>query len=83
MLATPSHRLPLASIYLQLNFYHNHVVKISLRYIPNDWDFPDDADSKESACSAGELGSTPGSGKSPGSPIITFLRSCNQLAQHY
>ena len=28
--------------------------------------FPDDSDGKESACSAGDLGSVPGSGRSPG-----------------
>ena len=31
-----------------------------------DSGFPGDLDSKESACSAGDLGSTPGSGRSPG-----------------
>ena len=34
-------------------------------YIP-DMSFPGGADSKESACSAGELGSIPGLGRSPG-----------------
>ena len=29
-------------------------------------EFPGGSDSKESACSAGDLGSVPGSGKSPG-----------------
>ena len=28
--------------------------------------FPSDSDSKESACNAGDLGSTPGLGRSPG-----------------
>ena len=28
--------------------------------------FPDDSDGKESACNAGDLGSIPGLGKSPG-----------------
>jgi len=31
-----------------------------------DSGFPGGLDSKESACSAGDLGSTPGSGRSPG-----------------
>ena len=30
------------------------------------WATPDGPDGKESACSAGDLGSIPGSGKSPG-----------------
>ena len=33
---------------------------------PPKWDFPNSSDSKESTCSAGELGSIPGSGRSPG-----------------
>jgi len=30
------------------------------------WGFPGSSDGKESACSAGDLGSIPGSGRSPG-----------------
>ena len=30
------------------------------------WDFPSGSDRKESACSSGDLGSVPGSGRSPG-----------------
>ena len=30
------------------------------------WGFPDGSVGKESACNAGDLGSTPGSGRSPG-----------------
>ena len=30
-----------------------------------NWSFPGDSDSKESACKAGDLGSIPGSGRSP------------------
>ena len=30
------------------------------------WGFPGDSDGKESACNAGDLGSVPGSGRSPG-----------------
>ena len=30
------------------------------------WGFPGDSDGKESACCAGDLGSIPGSGRSPG-----------------
>ena len=30
------------------------------------WGFPGSSDGKESACSAGDLGSIPGSGQSPG-----------------
>ena len=30
------------------------------------WGFPDGSDGKESACNAGDLGSIPGSGRSPG-----------------
>ena len=33
--------------------------------------FPGGSDSKESACNAGELGSIPGSGTSPGGGIAT------------
>ena len=33
--------------------------------------FPGGSDSKESACNAGELGSIPGSGRSPGGGIAT------------
>jgi len=35
------------------------------------WGFPDGSDSKESACNAGNLGSTPGSGRSPGERMAT------------
>ena len=39
-------------------------------------DFPDGLDCKESACTAGDLGSIPGSGKSPGegtgNPILQY-----------
>ena len=31
-----------------------------------NWDFPSGSDGKESACSGGDLGSIPGSGRSPG-----------------
>ena len=34
--------------------------------LPNTRGFPEGSDSKESACSAGDLGSIPGSGRSPG-----------------
>ena len=30
------------------------------------WVFPDGSDGKESACNAGDIGSIPGSGRSPG-----------------
>ena len=30
------------------------------------WGFPGGSEGKESACNAGDLGSTPGSGRSPG-----------------
>jgi len=33
---------------------------------PHLWGFPGDADGKESACNVGDLGSVPGSGRSPG-----------------
>ena len=32
----------------------------------NYWGFPADSDGKESACNAGDLGSIPGLGRSPG-----------------
>ena len=42
-------------------------------YVPIDragflssWGFPGGSDSKESACNAGDMGSIPGSGRSPG-----------------
>ena len=35
-------------------------------WLPLHWGFPDGSDGKESACSAGDLGSIPGLGESPG-----------------
>ena len=35
-------------------------------YFISKWGFPGGSDSKESACNAGDLGSIPGSGRSPG-----------------
>ena len=36
------------------------------RYYDFIWVFPGGSDDKESACNAGDLGSIPGSGRSPG-----------------
>ena len=46
-------------------------------YIP-DMSFPGGADSKESACSAGELGSIPGLGRSPGEGNGYLLQDCGR-----
>ena len=40
--------------------------KTSGPWINNPWGFPDSSDSKESTCNAGNLGSIPGLGRSPG-----------------
>ena len=37
-----------------------------LSFLECQWGFPGGSDGKESACNAGDLGSTPGSGRSPG-----------------
>ena len=37
-----------------------------LRILITIWGFPDGSDGKESACKAGDLGSIPGSARSPG-----------------
>ena len=45
--------------------------------------FPDDSDGKESACNAGDLGSTPGLGKSPGEGNSNPLQdSCLKNPMH-
>ena len=41
---------------------------------PHLWGFPGDADGKESACNVGDLGSVPGSGRSPGEGDPTHSR---------
>ena len=47
------------------------------------WGFPDGSDRKQSACHAGDLGSNPGSGRSPGEgngyPLQTARRNTNNL----
>ena len=40
------------------------IIIFTMRYV--DLGFPSSSDSKESACNAGDLGSIPGSGRSPG-----------------
>ena len=37
-----------------------------LSFLECQWGFPGGSDGEESACNAGDLGSTPGSGRSPG-----------------
>ena len=43
-----------------------HTVAISVKISSLYWGFPGGSDGKESACSAGDLGSISGSGRSPG-----------------
>ena len=44
----------------------NACVSVCVLFLVTKQGFPGDSDSKESACSAGDLGSIPGSGRSPG-----------------
>jgi len=47
------------------------------------WGFPDDLDGKESACSVGDLGSIPGSERSPGEGNDNpFQYSCLENPMH-
>ena len=45
---------------------HAYVSAKSLQLCLTLWGFPGDSDSKVSACNVGDLGSLPGSGRSPG-----------------
>ena len=45
-----------------LGFQMDHEHLFSIRV----WDFPGGSDGEESACNAGDVGSIPGSGRSPG-----------------
>ena len=48
-----------------------------LTVISTAWGVPGDSDGKESACNAGDVGSIPGSGRSPGEGNSNPLRySC-------
>ena len=44
----------------------HHSSKVSILWLSSFWDFPCSSVGKDSACSAGDLGSIPGSGRSPG-----------------
>ena len=55
------------SINIQLELLYSQKTYIGLGSIPvSDVGFPSNSNDKESACSAGGLGSNPGSGRSPG-----------------
>ena len=52
-------------MYLYLHRYW-YILQMIEWNLPTLWSFPGSSDSKESACNVGDLGSIPGSGRSPG-----------------
>ena len=68
--------LPCFDYCQQCCYDHWGACPFELEFSPNmcpDVGFPDDSDSKESACNAEDLGSTLGLGESPGEPTPVFL----------
>ena len=62
-------------LYLLIYEPFNYIITCSLK-----WGFPDGSGSKESACNAGDLGSIPGSGRSPGEGNGYPLQGASQVA---
>ena len=51
---------------MDINFVQGLDFSFFLQYLSPSWGFPGGSDGKEVACSVGDLGSIPGSGRSPG-----------------
>ena len=62
----PRNQFDQESIYNAKKNYNNFQLPISLKLGTAQLGFPGGSDSKESACSARDLGLIPGSGRSPG-----------------
>ena len=69
--------------WLYLRFSHFKKLGSKKCFLEYIWGFPDDSDGKESACSVGDLGSIPGSERSPGEGNdAPFQYSCLENPMH-